>query len=136
MSTSIYSRPFNKEYTFSTARSSGPGGQHVNKIETKVVLQFHVMDSQLLSDSEKEIISRKLKNKINVEGFLQITVKENSSQIMNKKLAEKRFIETITKALRKKKKRIASKPSKAAIEKRIQKKKIQSEKKARRRLDN
>ena len=128
----IFKRPFEREYFFQTSRSSGPGGQHVNKSETKVELRFYVDGSELLSDEEKEVIKSKLANKITVEGFLQIFAQEYRSQLKNKELAEKRFYHYLARALKKKKKRIPTKPSKQAREKRLTKKRQMAEKKARR----
>ncbi len=128
----IIYRPFFKEYTIHTSRSSGPGGQHVNKTETKVELRFHIDNSQLLSDKEKHEIREKLKRRINNEGYLIVYAQEHRSQAMNKQLAEKRFYQYLVQSLRKRKKRIATKPSRQSIEKRIHAKKVIAEKKTRR----
>ena len=92
----LISRPFEKEYIFITARSSGPGGQHVNKTETKVELRFNIENSGLLTDNEKEILKEKLKRRINNEGYLQVFAQEYRSQIRNKQLTEKRFYKYIS----------------------------------------
>jgi ribosome-associated protein len=126
----LVNRPFGREYKFITARSAGPGGQHVNKTETKVELRFHVENSRLLSDEEKEIILKSLKRRITDEGYLQVFAQEHRSQAQNRELAEKRFYKYLTAALKKKKKRVPTKPSKKAIEKRIHAKKKKSEIKA------
>ena len=128
----VTERPFQKELIFQTARSSGPGGQHVNKTETKVELKFHIDDSQLLSDDEKVTLKKKLANRITSEGFLTITVQEYRSQLKNKQRAIELFLDLIVKGLKKKKKRIPTKPSKSAVEKRIQEKKKIGEKKSKR----
>lgn len=125
----LINRPFEKEIEFHTSRSSGPGGQHVNKTETRVELRFHVENSQLLSETEKIRIKEKLKHKINTDGYLQIFAQEYRSQLRNKELAQKRFFQYLLKALAVKKKRIPSKPTKKMIEKRIQRKKHRAEKK-------
>lgn len=128
MSTSspISERGFEKEFIFLTSRSSGAGGQHVNKTETKVELRFHVNNSELLNDNEKILVSSRLKGRITDEGFLQIIVQESRSQSGNKETAIARFYELVSKALIINKIRRASKPSKSAIAKRLDSKKSHS----------
>jgi ribosome-associated protein len=128
----LRNRPFESEYLINTSRSSGPGGQHVNKTETRVELRFHIDGSQLLTDEEKELIKEKQKRRINDEGYLMVHAQEHRSQLMNRQLAEKRFFQYLTQSLRRSKKRIATKPSKQSVEKRILAKKIRSEKKSQR----
>lgn len=128
----LRNRPFESEYQINTSRSSGPGGQHVNKTETKVELRFHIDSSKLLTDEEKELIQIKQKRRINDEGYLIVHAQEHRSQLMNRQLAEKRFFQYLTQSLIRRKKRIATKPSKQSIEKRILAKKIRSEKKSQR----
>ncbi|MBN2349499.1 MAG: aminoacyl-tRNA hydrolase [Bacteroidales bacterium] len=132
----ITERPLDSEYFFLTARSGGPGGQHVNKTETKVELRFHVNSSAWLSDSEKIVINRKLKNNINKEGYLQVVAQEHRSQIKNKKEAVQRLYSLLSYALQKRKKRIPTKPGRGAVEKRIEgKKKISGKKESRKKPD-
>jgi ribosome-associated protein len=126
---SFTERPFNKEYFFITSRSNGPGGQHVNKTETRVELRFHIDNSELLSDEEKQTIKYKLKNRINAEGFLQIVAQEHRSQFKNKQIAEQRFYEMLILAMRKTKKRRPTAIPRKAKENRLQTKRIVSEKK-------
>lgn len=121
---------FLKELDFQTARNSGPGGQHVNKVESKVQLYFDVQNSTVLSEEEKEKLSQKFKNKIDLEGKLQLQSQEKRSQIQNKELVVKKFYDLLRKAFEKRKIRKATKPTKAAVEKRIKEKKARSEKKA------
>lgn len=129
-------RPFDKEYQFFTSRSSGPGGQHANKTDTKVELRFHVDHSRLLSDREKELIKTKQKQRITSDGYLQVFAQEYRSQRQNKELAIKRFLHYLTESLRQNKKRIPTKPSKEIIEKRLKGKKRMAEKKAMRKKLN
>ncbi|MFW5657074.1 MAG: alternative ribosome rescue aminoacyl-tRNA hydrolase ArfB [Bacteroidota bacterium] len=128
----ITERPFEHEIEFRTSRSGGPGGQHVNKTESKVELFFDIASSDLLSPWEKETLFSKLSNKINRSGQLYFSVEEHRSQHKNKDLALQRFYSLIGEALRKRKKRIPTKPSKAAKKQRLEEKKQHAEKKARR----
>lgn len=118
-----------KELTFKTSRSSGSGGQNVNKVSTKVELRFDIENSLLLSDFEKNRIENKLKNRISNDGILILTSDTERTQLGNKKKVIELFFELIEKALKKPKKRIKTKPTKASKEKRLKNKKIQSEKK-------
>ncbi len=120
------------ELQFSSSRSSGPGGQHVNKVNTKIELRFHIPSSELLSEEEKSILLQKLKNKINKEGELIIVSQEDRSQLKNKEIAIQKFINLLIDTLTPKKKRKATKPSKASIQKRLVSKKMISEKKIQR----
>ena len=122
-------RKFTQEFVFQTSRSSGPGGQNVNKTETRVELRFDVWNSFILNDDEKELIISHLKNRINTEGILIITVQDSRSQLTNKQLAEQRFYEMLAKALKKQVKRKATKPSASANRRRLVTKKYKSVKK-------
>jgi len=130
----LENRDFSSEFTFATSRSSGPGGQNVNKVNSKVELRFSVEQSLLLSDREKQIIMNKLKNRINSESELIITVQTDRSQLKNKEDAIAKFYELLIKALTPRKLRRATKPTKASVEKRLETKKQNSEKKALRKI--
>lgn len=123
---------FEPELQFSASRSGGPGGQHVNKVNTKIELRFHILNSELLSEEEKEIILLKLKNKVNKDGELIIVSQENRSQIKNKKAAIEKFIELLKTALTPIKERKVSKPTRVSNQKRLVEKKLVSEKKTQR----
>ncbi len=117
------------ECTFSASRSSGPGGQNVNKVNTRVELRFSVDNSQVLSDEEKSILFRKLKNRINSEGELILTSEVERSQLRNRIKVITLFFELIEKALTPPKKRFKTKPTLASRKKRVESKKQHSEKK-------
>ena len=125
---------FAHELSFKTSRSSGSGGQNVNKVETSVTVIWKVEDSTVFTESEKERILLKLKNKINAEGILQTTVSESRTQLQNKKIATEKIQELVNKSLIVPKKRIATKPSRAKVEKRLESKKKLSEKKENRKF--
>jgi len=129
----ISERDFSKEFIFSTSRSGGAGGQHVNKVETKVELRFNITDSKILSDEEKQTILTKLKNQINSKNELVLTSQTERSQMRNKQQVINKFYTLIKWALQKDKKRIPTKPSKAAVRRRLETKQKHSEKKALRR---
>ena len=127
-------RNFTKELTYKTSRSSGAGGQNVNKVETSVTVLWKVADTEFFSNEEIEVILEKLKNRINQDGILQLTVSESRTQLQNKKIATDKILELVEKSLYKPKPRKATKPSKRQIEKRIMAKKQISEKKENRRF--
>ena len=125
-------RDFSTELHYNASRSSGPGGQNVNKVSTKVELRFHVASSLLLTDTEKVMVTEKLAARINTAGELLLVSQSERSQLKNKEKVTKKFYLLITRALTPRKKRKATKPSQASREERLETKRRQSEKKARR----
>lgn len=117
------------ELIFLTSRSSGPGGQNVNKVNTKVTLKFDVLNSHILTQEEKEIVSSKLKSRITSEGILLLSSQEKRSQLQNKESVIQKFEGLLAEAFKKKKARKPTKPSKGSVQKRIKSKKQASEKK-------
>ena len=122
-------RNIESEITFKYSRSGGKGGQNVNKVETKVEAIFNIPESNILTEEEKETISKKIKSKLDNEGNLRVTSQTSRSQLKNKTDAVEKLIDTLEKALVKKKKRKPTKPSKESKEKRIKEKKSKGEKK-------
>lgn len=118
-----------KELEFQFALSGGPGGQHVNKTETKVIITWKPSSSEVFSDSQKQLIEDKLASRINSEGELKLSVAKTRSQLQNKKLAVSMLEELLKKALHRPKKRVKTKPSRSSKLKRLQKKKQHSDKK-------
>lgn len=119
-------RNFQDEFYFQTSRSSGPGGQHVNKVSSKVELRFHVANSALLSEDEKAVIAVKLVNKINQSGELILVSQSERSQLKNKENVVEKFYLLLERALAPRKKRLKTKPDKASIERRLSAKRLQS----------
>jgi ribosome-associated protein len=121
------------ELQFKAVRSSGAGGQNVNKVSSKVVLTFDLSLSQAFEEAEKELLFTKLSNKLSNENLLILNCDEDRSQLRNKEIVTKRFFDLITKSLIVPKKRKATKIPRSVIEKRIKAKRNLSEIKQNRR---
>ena len=114
------------ELSFTTSRSSGPGGQHVNKVSTRVTLRFDVTNSPSLTLEQKELIFVQLATRISKEGVLRVVSQQTRSQAANRQLATERFVQLLQDALRQKPERKPTKVSAAAKEKRLADKKHRS----------
>lgn len=117
------------ELAFSASRSSGPGGQNVNKVNSKITLKLDVANSQLLTADEKAVLMEKLSSRLTADGVLILISQDKRSQLQNKEGVMLKLNQLLTKAFEKRKARKATKPSKSSVRERIKKKKQQSEKK-------
>jgi len=134
---SIQNRGIEKELVLTATRSSGPGGQHVNKVSTRVELRFNVQASQVLTEEEKNKIIGALVKRINKYGVLILHAQSERSQHDNKIRVVERFFKLLEKALAPVKKRRITRPTAASVARRLEKKRFQSEKKQlRKRLDS
>lgn len=118
------------EFVFKTARSSGAGGQNVNKVESKVTLLWDVAGSAYITPAQKDLLLERLKNRISKDGLLQIESSEDRSQLRNKELAIKRFFGLLETSLVVNKKRVATKIPKSKVIERLDRKKKHSQKKS------
>ncbi|UKJ08952.1 alternative ribosome rescue aminoacyl-tRNA hydrolase ArfB [Solitalea lacus] len=107
------------ELQYQMSRSSGKGGQNVNKVSTKVEVGFSIMDSNLFTDEEKQQLYSKLIHRITKEGLLKTSSEEERSQLLNKQRVIEKMARLLENALKIEKPRKATKPSKASIEKRL-----------------
>lgn len=122
------------ELEFSYSRSSGPGGQHVNKTSTRVSLRWNVLASQTLTEDQRSILLQRLAPHVTHDGYFIIHVDTTRSQHKNKEIAIERFIDDIKSAFIVPKKRKKTKVSKEAQEKRLHAKKRQSQRKESRKI--
>ncbi len=126
----IYIPDLSSEFVFQTSRSSGPGGQNVNKVNSRVELRFDIPNSVLLTDNQKELLQRKLATRITAEGVFLVVSQEERSQLRNKELSIQKCYVLIRQALKPVKRRRATRPTKGSVERRIQSKKAKGEKKS------
>ena len=125
-------RDFTPEFVFQAVRSSGPGGQNVNKVSSKVELRFNVKNSLLLNEEEKQIIEEKLVSRINKQDELVLVAQTDRSQLKNKEKVIEKFYSLLNKALMPAKPRFKTKPTRSSVEKRLESKRVQSKIKANR----
>lgn len=114
---------------YKTSRSSGSGGQNVNKVASKVELLFDFKECELFNETEKALINNRLSSRIQSDGLLQVISQESRSQLENKDIALQKLIALITNALKVDKKRKKTKPSMKAIQNRLDSKRKQALKK-------
>jgi ribosome-associated protein len=120
---------FKHELIFITSRSSGPGGQNVNKVNSRVTLKLDVLRSTVLSPTQKEVILKRLASRISNDGILAINAQDSRSQMQNREAATLKLEQLLKRAFTPLKTRRATKPGKAARQKRTKEKKLHSEKK-------
>lgn len=117
------------ELIFKTTRSSGPGGQNVNKVNSKVILKWDVVHSNMLTLEQKEVLLKKAANRLSIEGVLLLSEQGSRSQVQNKEVVMQKLDKLLNAAFTPRKIRKATKPTKASKKKRVQEKKHRAEKK-------
>lgn len=117
------------EIKFSTSRSGGPGGQNVNKVNSKVILKWNLITSQVITSDQKELLQKKLASYITQEGEVMLVSQESRSQLDNKQSVITKLEALLKKAFTKPKKRKPTKPSASVKAKRVENKKRHAEKK-------
>ena len=120
------------ELSYKYVRSSGSGGQHVNKVSSKAELYFNLQESSVFNEEQKQKLSEFLKNRLNKDGIVVLACDESRSQFRNKAIVTQRFINLIEEGLKEQKKRRPTRIPRSVKRKRLNNKRIQSEKKANR----
>ena len=115
-----------EELIFTATRSSGPGGQNVNKVSTRVILSFNIDNSPSLTDEQKKLIENRLANRVNKDGVLRVISQQTRSQSENRQIALQRFIELMQTALKKIPIRKKTKITRSAKQQRLKSKKQRS----------
>lgn len=115
------------ELWFTASRSGGPGGQHANKVSSQVTVHWSVRDSSVFSEQQKQQIESRLQTYTSEDGVVQITANDTRSQHQNKKIARDRLAWQIGRALKRKKRRIATKPTRASQRRRIAEKRARGD---------
>lgn len=126
---------FYKEIGYQFSRSGGKGGQHVNKVATRVTAYWDIAASVFFTPTEKKMIFENLKSKINQEGLLFMHCSDTRSQLENKGIATQRMLFLVNESIRKKKSRVATLPTKSAQLRRLESKKWNAQRKANRKKD-
>ncbi len=124
-----------EELEFRVSRSSGPGGQHVNKTSSRVQVSWNIASTRALNDDERSRLRKRLSSRLDSEENLTVTVSETRSQLRNREIGETRLGEIVSLALRIPKKRKATRPTRAVKQARLDLKKKNSDKKKARRSD-
>lgn len=115
------------EFVFQASRSSGPGGQNVNKVNSKIELRFNIQESNILTEDQKQILLAKLSAKISLDGFLIVISQRDRSQLVNKEDAVSKLYGLIEKALQPVKRRKSTRPTRSSVEKRLAGKRIKAD---------
>jgi ribosome-associated protein len=115
-------RKLGSEFLIATSRSSGPGGQNVNKVNTKVKVLFDIKNSSVLTEDEKSLVCLKLRNRINTGGELTVTSQSERTQLMNRNNAVEKMLQLIANALTETPQRIPTTPTKTSQIERLEEK--------------
>lgn len=129
-------RNIQDEFIYKANRSKGPGGQNVNKVNTRVEVRFNIPASAILTEADKQQLMQFYRSRISIAGDLQVVSQESRSQLYNKEDATRRMLDLLQKAFIPRRKRISTKPTRVSVLRRLEQKKRISEKKSRRSKQN